>query len=170
MQINKVNTSLPTYLVQTDYEFRLTLPAAINIPSATPLALEINFPSVYVDVWDRMPLNSTITLTLGSSSSTAYANLSAGSLYASFNITASTTFSTVDIIVSPWRNPSNALNCSQTPIFHISLYDYKFNNVITSTVLNNKDCVLFTSRLYSVQVEGNSVIYSGSMANYTIIL
>lgn len=52
----------------------------------------------------------------------------------------------------------------------MALYNYKFNNVIASTVLNNKDCVTFTERLYKVQVEGNSVIYSGSIGNYSILL
>lgn len=37
-------------------------------------------------------------------------------------------------------------------------------------MFNNKDCVLFTNRLYTVRVEGNSVINSGTVANYTIIL
>ena len=170
MQINKVNTSISTYLVQSNYTFQLTLPNIINLPASTPIALEINWPSVYGSVWDRMPTASSVKLTLGSTILTGTSSLAMNRLYSTINVTASTTFSSIQVDLSPWRNPNISLNCTASPIFHLSLYNYKFNNIIASTVLNNKDCVLFTNRLYTVRIEGNSVINSGTLANYTVIL
>lgn len=117
MQINKVNTSLSTYLVQASYTFQLSLPITLNIPAGTPIAVEIKWPSVYKDVWDRMPTASTVNLTLGSTVLSGPVSLATSRLFSSITVAASTSFSTVQIDLGPWRNPNSSLDCTKAPIF-----------------------------------------------------
>lgn len=111
MQVNKVLTSTPTYLVQANYEYQMVAAASINIPSSTPISVAIRFPEQYVKVWERMPLNSQVELTLGSTVYTGVARLSTNTIYAPINITNSISFTSIKVKVTPWRNPNEALNC-----------------------------------------------------------
>lgn len=170
MQINSVSTSVSTYLTLADYTFNLTASSSISIPAATPVAVIIQFPPAYYSVWDRMPSNCTVNITLGTNVYTTTASLGQYMTYAITNIATNISFTNIKVQIFQWRNPNDAVDCTASPVFTVFLYNMKFNNVIVSTMLNNLDCVVFNNRLYKLQIEGNSVIESGTIANYSIVL
>jgi hypothetical protein len=152
MQINGVASTVATYLTLADYTFNLSASSAINIPASTPIAVVIEYPPAYNSVWDRMPKNCTVNITLGSNVYTTTASLGTYTTYSLSNITTNISFTSVKVQVFQWRNPNDAVDCKASPVFKVFLYDLKFNNVIVSTMLNNQDCLTFNNRLYKLQI------------------
>lgn len=69
-----------------------------------------------------------------------------------------------------FRNPNSSINCSALPVFKISLFDFKGNNINVQSLSNNQICPNLTNRLYGINVTGNTKISAGSSSNFIISL
>ena len=102
-----------------------------------------------------------VTISFTNASGVTYAPLTRtalgvnGTLVANYSIYTAVKFKQA-IITFTFVNPSNSINCSVTPIFSISLLDFKRNSLIAETLGNNIECPEFTDKLYQVNVSGNA--------------
>ena len=104
-----------------------------------------------------------VTITFTDASGVTYAPLTRtafevnGTLVANYSICTAVEFKQA-IITFTFVNPSNSINCSVTPIFSISLLDFKRNSLIAETLGNNIECPEFTHKIYQVNVSENAYI------------
>jgi hypothetical protein len=117
-----------------------------------------------------MPNSPNVTLNFSGNTYTTIAFTSSGALYVPITLSTNISFTSIIVTITPWRNPSSAIDCTMSPVFNIFVYSYKFNNIIVETHLNNVDCLTFNNRLFDVSVSGNSILYSGAVGNYLISL
>lgn len=69
-----------------------------------------------------------------------------------------------------FRNPNKSVDCTVVPVFTISLFDFKGKNIYAETLSNKAGCPTFSTRLYAINVTGNTKISAGSSSTFYITL
>ena len=67
-----------------------------------------------------------------------------------------------------FRNPNKSIDCTVTPVFEFSLFDFKGNSIFAQTLSNNQICPTLRDRLFSVNVTGNTKISAGSSNSFIV--
>ena len=92
-----------------------------------------------------------------------------GTLMSRFSIAPALSFSTLGISFA-FRNPAQNIDCSIVPVFVVSLFDFKYNNILAQTYSNNLECPSFNGNLYAINVTGNLQLQTNSVNVFTISL
>lgn len=98
--------------------------------------------------------------------------LTTGYLFAVFadsTFTSQIKFTSVQVKFQ-FRNPNNAIDCTSTPVYVVSLFDFKGNSIFAQTLSNNQVCPTLDDRHYTISITGNTDISAGSSEVFTISL
>lgn len=169
LQMNSISTASTKLLVSTDYTFSIStvVGETVSINANSHIGLILIFPSEYKEIWYRLNENPDVTLTLGSDDYTSEAHLINGTIIVEYNTLAAVDFS--DILVEfEFINPNRALDCTQVPVFTISLFDFTLNSIIAETLGNNIECPEFSNKLFEVNISGSSQMEAGTVYEYTV--
>lgn len=98
--------------------------------------------------------------------------LTTGKLFAVFTLSAfsSQVIFTNFTINFLFRNPTRDIACTVDPVFQISLFDFKGNSIFVQSLSNNIACPTFTTKLYAINVTGNTKISAGSSSTFIVSL
>lgn len=69
-----------------------------------------------------------------------------------------------------FRNPNKSIDCTVLPVFTISLFDFKGKTIYSQSLSNQVTCPTFSTRLYAINVTGNTKISAGSSSPFFITL
>ena len=131
----------------------------------------IDFPSAYNEIWDQIPKPTTLNITINSVKYTStMITLIPGRLFAQFTentFASQVTFSSL-LAEFEFRNPNKSIDCSVQPVFKVSLFDFKGNNINAQSLSNNQICPELTNRLFGINVTGNTKISAGSSSVFII--
>ena len=175
LQIEDISLSSPHYYAVSDYEFMLkALPgASFSIAKFSRIGVIVHFPAEYSKIWTQITVPSSLTLKINggtySSTSIQMASRYVFAVFPSSIFTAQLDFSTLNISFA-FRNPNQTINCSVTPVFTISIFDFKGNNLYAQSLSNNKVCPNLTTHLFAIKVTGNTRISAGTSSTFYVTL
>lgn len=95
-----------------------------------------------------------------------------GYLFARLPLSAFTTqvsFTSIAIYFN-FRNPNKSLDCTATPVFRISIFNFLTNSIFAQTLSNNKICPVLNNRLFTVNVTGNTKFPAGSSEQFIVTI
>lgn len=67
-----------------------------------------------------------------------------------------------------FRNPNQSIDCTVTPVFELSLFDFQANSIFAQTLSNNQLCPTLTTRLFGINVTGNTKFPAGSSTTFVV--
>jgi hypothetical protein len=67
-----------------------------------------------------------------------------------------------------FKNPNKTIDCSVTPVYVISFFDFQANSLFAQTLSNNQICPTLNNRLYAINVTGNTKIPAGSSTTFVV--
>lgn len=91
-------------------------------------------------------------------------------LFARFPVstfTSQISFTTVTVAFN-FKNPNKSIDCSVTPVYVISFFDFHANSLFAQTLSNNQICPNLANRLFAINVTGNTKISAGSSSTFVI--
>jgi hypothetical protein len=175
IQIGNITLSNNRYFVMSNYTFTLTSQGSANVTivQKSNLGLKIDFPVEYNSIWLQIPTPASIVVTINNVTySTTNITLTTGKLFAIFSastFTSQLVFKNFTIGFL-FRNPNVSIDCTAPTVFKISLFDFKANSIFVQSLSNNVACPTFTSRLFSINVTGNTKISAGSSSTFVVTL
>jgi hypothetical protein len=175
IQIGSIVLSNPKFFATSTYTFTVGTvnQASLTISKDSRIGIIIKFPVEYVDIWKNIDVPASVSIIIGGTTYTATnITMSERHLFAVLPYSAFTTqvdFSSFNVEFV-FRNPNVAIDCSVVPVFTVSLFDFKGQSIYAQTLSNNQVCPTFTTRLYAINVTGNTKISAGSASNFYITL
>ena len=175
IQIGNIALTNPKYYANSDYTFSLNAltGSTFSISKSSRIGLIIHFPAEYAKVWSQILTPSVLTMTInGNEYNSTNIRLASRYLLAVFNSTlfsSQVDFSTLTVKFA-FKNPNETINCSITPVFTVSLFDFKSNSIYAQTLSNNQICPNMTTYLFDINITGNTRISAGSSSNFLINL
>ena len=147
--------------------------AVLTITKSSKIGIIIHFPTEYAGIWNQIPQPSALNFTTGTSNfSTTDIRLTTRYLFAVFEktmFTSQVNFTSFKISFM-FRNPNKTVDCTVLPVFTVSLFDFKGKSIYAQTLSNNEVCPTFTTRLYEINVTGNTKISAGSSSPFYVTL
>ena len=175
MQIGAILLSNKKYFVVSTYTFTLGTVNGVTLTLSqnSSVGVLVSFPTEYAGIWNQIAVPTTVNLTIGATTYIATnVTMSPQYLYASLPATAfsaAVSFTSFNLSFV-FRNPNTSIDCSVTPVFKISLFDFKANSIYSQTLSNNKLCPTFSTYLYTINVTGNTKISADSSSPFSITL
>jgi len=142
MQIAAINLGNPKYFARSTYTFTVNTvnSAVLRIAQDSQLGLVVHFPTEYLEIWAFIATPAEVNMTVGGTLYTT-TNITLSELHMFVVFPASAFSSQVDftsLVVSfSFRNPRKVIDCKATPIFTISLFDFKGKSIYAQTLSNN---------------------------------
>jgi hypothetical protein len=134
MQISSIALSNPKYFAQSNYSFIVNTVngATLRIAQDSQFGVIVNFPAEYLEIWTFIKTPTRVNMTIGGTLySTTNVTLSELNMFAVFpasDFTTQVNFTSITVDFE-FRNPKIAINCKKTPIFTISLFDFKGRSI-----------------------------------------
>ena len=175
MQIGAISLSNNKFYVISQYTFTVSSVNGVTlyITASSQIGIMIDFPAEYSSIWSQIALPSSLNLTISGNNYTASnITMSTGYLYAVFSATAFTSqinFTTFNITFM-FRNPNVSIDCTNSPVFTISLFDFKSRSIYAQSLSNNNVCPSLSVYLASINVNGNTKIPAGSSSQFIVSL
>ena len=175
LQIGNISLSDGRYYVNSLYTFTITSvqSASLTIVNKSNLGVIIQFPEEYSNIWQQIAPPTTVNLTINSVVYVATnITMKPRYLFARLPLTAFTgqvSFTSITISFN-FRNPNKSLDCSVTPVFRISIFDFQANSIFAQTLSNNQVCPTLSNRLYTINVTGNTKFPAGSSTQFIVTI
>lgn len=65
-------------------------------------------------------------------------------------------------------NPATAIDCSELPVYKLSIISINLNSIVAETLTNNIECPIFNDRLFIINITGKGIVKEGTVEEYTI--
>jgi hypothetical protein len=173
LQISSIILSDSRYFVNSVHTFTLTSvqSANITIVNSSKMGVIVQFPSEYGPIWQQIAVPSALSLAINGNNYTA-TNITLKQQYLFARLPANAfsgqvVFTSLSISFS-FKNPNKSIDCSVTPVYVISLFDFQANSIFAQTLSNNQICPTLTTRLYAINVTGNTKISAGSSTTFIV--
>jgi hypothetical protein len=175
MQIEAIMLSNSKYYSSSTYNFALNSisGSTFTIAKHSQIGVIVHFPVEYAEIWHQINTPSTLDLIInGNTYSASQLKMTSRYLFAPIPqtlFTAQVDFTTFNISFV-FRNPNKTIDCKITPVFTISLFDFKGNSLYAQTLSNNQVCPTFTTHLFDIKVTGNTKIAAGASSVFYVTL
>lgn len=171
MQISSIVLSDYKYFVNSLHSFTIT--TSLTIIKNTNMGIMIRFPQEYAGIWQQITTPSVLNLTINSVTYPA-TNITMKSQYLFARLPANTFTSQITVtsltISFNFRNPNKTIDCTITPVYLITFFDFLGNSIFGQTLSNNQICPTLTNRLFTINVDGNTKIPAGTSNTFIITL
>lgn len=171
MQIASIALSDSKFFVSSLHSFTIT--TALTIIKNTNMGIIIRFPQEYAGIWQQIAVPSVLNLTINSviyqatnitmKSQYLFARLPTNSFSSQLSVTSLT-------ISFNFRNPNKSIDCTVTPVYLITFFNFQTNSIFGQTLSNNQVCPTLTNRLFSINVTGNTKIPAGTSSNFIVTI
>jgi hypothetical protein len=134
IQISSIVLSDNRFFVNSLHTFTITSVqnANINILRNANLGVIVKFPLEYAEIWQQITPPTALNLTINAVTYTATnITLKSQYIFATFPLntfTSQLTFTTFGLAFN-FRNPNKTIDCSVTPVYVISFFDFQSNNL-----------------------------------------
>lgn len=173
LQISSIVLSDVRFFVNSLHTFTVTSVqnANIAIVKSSNLGVVVKFPEEYREIWQQITPPTFLNLTINGVTYTSN-NITMKTLYlfARFPVstfTSQISFTTVTLAFN-FKNPNKTIDCSVTPVYVISFFDFQANSLFAQTLSNNQICPTLLNRLYAINVTGNTKISAGSSTTFVV--
>lgn len=171
MQISSIVLSDYKYFVNSLHSFTIT--TVLTIIKNTNMGIMIRFPQEYAGIWQQITVPSVVNLVINSVTYSA-TNITMKSQYLFARLPANAFTSQVSVtsltISFNFRNPNQSINCTVSPVYLITFFDFLGNSIFGQTLSNNQICPTLTNRLFAINVTGNTKISAGTSTNFIVTL
>jgi hypothetical protein len=69
-----------------------------------------------------------------------------------------------------FKNPNKSIDCTVSPVYLITFFDFLGNTIFGQTLSNNQICPSLTSRLFAINVAGNTKISAGTSTSFIVTI
>lgn len=104
----------------------------MRIAQDSQLGIVVHFPVEYLEIWTHIATPTQVNLTIGGvlyvSNNVTLSELNMFAVFKASDFTTQVNFSSLSVAFE-FRNPKKVIDCTVTPIFTISLFDFKSRSI-----------------------------------------